>query len=124
MTVRPVPAPPDFTPELRHLWHRVQRPLRRQATWADTDADVLESYCRAVEVAQRARAEDRRRAAHGRTVRADNSSRIPRTKAAREAASDARAYAAALLLTPASRRRAGIDAAKASPESELAAILA
>ena len=123
MTVRPVPAPPDFTPELRHLWNRVQRQLRRQATWADTDADVLESYCRAVEVAQRARAEA---AVAPLTTDGSRGQLVPHPahKAAREAASDARAYAAALLLTPASRRRAGIDAAKASPESELAAILA
>ena len=92
------------------LWRRVIHALQVQGTWRDEDAPLLEQYVRSVLASVRARelleeagltsvSADGRPVAHS------------LIKIARDAEADARAVAADLLLTPASRRRAGVDLA-------------
>jgi len=92
------------------LWHRAILALQAQGTWRAEDAPLLHQYVRSVLAADHARADldesgltsvsaDGRPVAH------------PLIKVARDAEADARAVAADLLLTPASRRRAGLDMA-------------
>lgn len=100
---RRVPAPAGFDTPARELWLSVQRHLRRQGTWEDADAPLLEAYVRCVTIARQARAEADREpfveGSKGQPVA------HPGLKVASEAERDACRYASALLLTPEARRR-------------------
>ncbi len=115
-------APKDLDQDGRELWAAAQRQLREQGTWRDTDASLLEQFVRSVRTAVLARAQ---LAAEGitSTTRDGRPTAHPCVKIAREAESDARAAAADLLLTPASRRRAGVGEPK-TLEDELAVLIA
>jgi len=100
---RPVPPPEDLDEEAKALWRRVQRHLREQGTWADTDAELLESYVRAVMTARAARAA----AADDPFVSGSKGQLVahPGLKVAADAEAAAHTFARSLLLTPESRRR-------------------
>ncbi len=100
---RRVPAPADFDREARELWLAVQRHLRRQGTWQDADAPLLEAYVRWVTGARQTRSE----AARQPFVEGSKGQPVahPGLKVAAEAERDACRYATALLLTPEARKR-------------------
>src|SRR6188472_2156817 len=106
---RQTPPPDDFTDEQRKVWLQAQHQLRTQGTWKPADRDLLEQYTRAVVLARQARLD----AAERPVVEGSAGQPVPSpsTKIARDAEADARAAAADLLLSPASRRRAGVDSA-------------
>lgn len=107
---RPVPPPDDFAEESRSLWLRVQRQLRDQGTWQDTDAPLLESYTRAVALARSARLA----AAEEPFVEGSKGQLVahPGLKVAAEAERDACRFATALLLTPEARKRHDVTPAE------------
>lgn len=113
-------APPEgLDSDSRKLWFTTQRALKRQLTWQDTDAPLLERYVRA---AQRAR--DARKAAQRTPYVKGSAGQLtahPGMRLAREAEKDQHEYAAALILTPEARKRHGIEP---PIESELDALLA
>jgi P27 family predicted phage terminase small subunit len=104
---RPVPPPDDLPEHARLLWKRAQRHLRRQETWADTDAPLLEAYVRAVALARAARTA----AAADPFVPGSQGQLVahPGLKVAAEADRDACRYASCLLLTPVTRQRHDIQ---------------
>ncbi len=117
-----VKAPPGLADtHSRKLWLDAQRALREQGTWANTDAPLLESYCRSVTLARTARAaiavEPFITGSRGQPVP------HPGIKMARDAEADARAAAAALLLTPEARQRHELAPAR-SVDADFAALLA
>jgi P27 family predicted phage terminase small subunit len=91
------------------LWHDTVHALKAQGTWRDEDVPLLASYTHSVLTADQAR---RTLEEEGLTTQTADGRAIahPLVRVAREAEADARAAATALLLTPASRRRAGVDA--------------
>jgi P27 family predicted phage terminase small subunit len=91
------------------LWIDTVHALRSQGSWRDEDGSLLAAYVRSVLTADQAR---RTLEEEGLTTRTKDGRAIahPLIRVAREAEADARAAATALLLTPASRRRAGVDA--------------
>ncbi len=100
---RLVPAPAGLAGGARKLWRDTQRQLRRQSTWEDTDAPLLESYVRAVALARSARA-----AASERPFIGGSKGQLvahPGLRVAAEAERDACRFAQALLLTPQARAR-------------------
>ncbi len=100
---RAVPPPDSLHEGAKALWRRVQRHLREQGTWQDTDAELLEAYVRTVTIARTARQ------AAGSTPFVEGSKgqlvAHPGLKVAAEAERDAVRYAGALLLTPEARKR-------------------
>ncbi len=91
------------------LWIDTVHALRSQGTWRNEDVPLLASYTHSVLTADAAR---RALEEEGLTTQTADGRAIahPLVRVAREAEADARAAATALLLTPASRRRAGVDA--------------
>ncbi len=92
------------------LWHDTVHALEAQGSWRREDGSLLAAYVRSVLTADEAR---RALEVEGLTTRTKDGRAVahPLVRVAREAEADARAAATALLLTPASRRRAGVDAA-------------
>ena len=104
---RPVSPPDDFAESGRALWLRVQRHLRGQNTWQDTDAPLLESYVRCLLTARAAR-----QAAGSEPFVAGSQGQLvahPGVKVAADAERDAHRYATSLLLTPEARKRHEIE---------------
>ena len=104
---RPVSPPDDFAEPGRALWLRVQRHLRGQSTWEDTDAPLLESYVRCLLTARTAR-----EAAVAEPFVAGSQGQLvahPGVKMAADAERDAHRYATLLLLTPEARKRHEIE---------------
>ncbi len=106
--MRQLPPPKDFDDDARAVWSAAQRQLRLQGTWTKTDVPLLECYVRSVRLAQRAR------------IAADELPfmRCPgvpqlvphiEMKVAEGAETAALKYASALLLTPESRKRHGVE---------------
>ncbi len=97
-----------------NLWLEAVHALKAQGSWRDEDAPLLAQYCRSVLTADQAR---RALEEEGLTTSTAGGRRVahPLVRVAREAEADARAAATALLLTPASRRRAGVDAVPDAP---------
>ncbi len=91
------------------LWLEAVHALKAQGSWRDEDGPLLAQYCRSVLTADQAR---RALEEEGLTTQTADGRAIahPLIRVAREAEADARAAATALLLTPAARRRAGVDA--------------
>lgn len=106
--------PPDVDRDSKELWKVTLEQLEAQGTWQTSDVKTLERYIRAEERARVARAglpRDR----DGRLVLTAKGSQHqlvqhPNVKTSREAERDANDYAKELLLTPASRRRAQVEA--------------
>src|SRR3954452_12518541 len=84
---RSVSPPPDFSDDAKLLWRAAVRQLQQQGTWRAVDGPLLESYVQSVTSARIARVEGRHRFAA-------------------QAERDAAARAAALMLTPETRRHA------------------
>lgn len=114
-------APKDLDEAGRDLWSSAQHQLREQG-WRDTDASLLAQFVRSVRTAAIAR-EQLSEEGITSTTRDGRPTAHPCVKIAREAESDARAAAADLLLTPASRRRAGVGEPR-SIEDELSTLIA
>jgi len=102
--VRP---PPGMSAGERRLFLSIRRELHAQGTWQDSDAGALERYVRALERARTALEIVER---EGMTAEGASGQPVthPALRIAREAERDAADYARDLLLTPASRRRAGL----------------
>ena len=117
---RPVPAPSTLSEEGKQLWKRTQRALREQGTWQDaTDPPLLEAWVRAVVLARSARAlADREPIVAGSRGQPVAN---PLLKVAAESEARAMKYASELVLTPASRRKHGIEVKTA--DDDLAALL-
>ncbi len=100
------------------LWIDTVHALRSQGSWRDEDTPLLASYTHSVLTADAAR---RTLEEEGLTTQTADGRAVahPLVKIAREAEGDARAAATALLLTPASRRRAGVDQVPDTPPSWL-----
>jgi len=113
-------APKDLDEAGRDLWSSAQHQLREQG-WRDTDASLLAQFVRSVRTAAIAR-EQLSEEGITSTTRDGRPTAHPCVKIAREAESDARAAAADLLLTPASRRRAGVGEPR-SIEDELSTLI-
>lgn len=116
---RPVPPPDDLPEPGKDLWRATQRALRRQGTWQDSDAQLLELYVRAVvtyrTATETAAREPFTRGSRGQTVA------HPALRLQRDSGADVARYGDALLLTPAARKRAGLAASKST--DDLAVIL-
>ncbi len=100
--------------EARLLWQSAQRHLRRQGTWQDADAPLLEAYVRSVVVARKAR-----QASDAEPFVAGSRGQVvphPGLKVAAEAEAAALRYGTALLLTPEARKRHDLAAADPSAE--------
>lgn len=114
---RPI-SPPDGLDELsRSIWRAAQRVLKRQGTWQDSDAPLLEAYVRALQTAR-----DCRRAVGNRTfVQGSVGQPVshPGMRLAAEAERDACRYAQALLLTPEMRKRHELDPSPAEESDPL-----
>jgi P27 family predicted phage terminase small subunit len=99
--------PADMDKRARRLWQDSLAQLKAQGTWRDTDWPLLERYTRAYERALKARE------AMGDVVTVKGSAGQPRPhpnlKTIRDAEHDAHQYATDLILTPRSRRIAGLD---------------
>jgi P27 family predicted phage terminase small subunit len=106
----PTMPPPELDKRARRLWQQTLAQLKAQGTWKDTDWPLLERYVRAWERALLARegmgGEVTTKGSMGQLVQ------HPNLKTARDAEHDAHQYATDLLLTPASRKRAGLDEAE------------
>src|SRR4051794_10599420 len=103
-----IKPPSDFEPFAVELWNRLIRELRQQGTWQASDIGTLERYVRA---AARARAAQAIIATDGLTSTGGRDQPIahPAVRIARDAERDAAEYARDLLLTPRSRRLAGLS---------------
>jgi P27 family predicted phage terminase small subunit len=116
------PQPPaDFDEATKKTWRASLKALRDQGTWQDSDRDALERYCRAVSRARGARA----LLASERLIAEGSQGQPvphPAIRIAREAERDAAEYARDVLLTPRSRRIAGV-AESSSLEDELAQLV-
>lgn len=115
-------APKDLDEAGRDLWSSAQHQLRDQGAFLNTDASLLAQFVRSVRTAAIAR-EQLSEEGITSTTRDGRPAPHPCVKIAREAESDARAAAADLLLTPASRRRAGVGEPR-SIEDELSTLIA
>ncbi len=107
---RPAPAAPYPRRSAGWLlWLETIHALKAQGTWRDEDVPLLASYTHSVLTANQAR---RTLEEEGLTTQTKDGRAVahPLIRVAREAEADARAAATALLLTPAARRRAGVDA--------------
>lgn len=109
---QPESPPKDLLPESKRLWKETIEHLKGQDTWAVSDVPALERYIRAME---RARVARESLVKDGRPVLTAVGSQgqlvqHPNVKTAREAERDANDYAQQLLLTPAARRRAQVEA--------------
>jgi P27 family predicted phage terminase small subunit len=116
------PQPPaDFDDATKKTWRSSLKALRDQGTWQDSDRDALERYCRAV---GRARGARTILASEGLIAEGSQGQPVahPALRIAREAERDAAEYARDLLLTPRSRRIAGV-AETSSIEDELAQLV-
>ena len=103
MRRRGTSPPADLAPHDKRLWLDVQRHLREQGTWADTDEPLLEHYVRSIVLARLARA-----AAAGRPFVEGSRGQLvphPGLKVAADAEAAACRYAGALLLTAEARKR-------------------
>ncbi len=110
---QPESPPRDLLPESKRLWKDTIEHLRDQDTWQVSDVPALERYVRAMERARVAR--ESLAGKDGRPVLTAVGSQgqlvqHPNVKTAREAERDANDYAQQLLLTPAARRRAQVEA--------------
>jgi len=109
-----VTPPRDLDETSRALWRLTIEQLETQGTWQVSDVPALERYIRASERARQAR-DGLPRDKDGRVVMTAKGSQHqlvqhPNIKTCREAERDANDYARELLLTPASRRRAQVEA--------------
>lgn len=109
-----VVPPADLSTPFRALWTWTIEVLEQQGTWQASDLPALERYIRASERARLAR-ETLPRDKDGRVVLTTKGSQHqlvqhPNIKTCREAERDANDYARELLLTPAARRRAQVEA--------------
>ncbi len=121
-----VTAPRDLDPISRALWRLTIEQLTAQGTWETSDVPALERYVRAAERARWAR-DALPRDKDGRVVMTAKGSQHqlvqhPNIKTCREAERDAHEYAKELLLTPAARRRAQVEAG-GDPNDPLAGAL-
>jgi P27 family predicted phage terminase small subunit len=114
-------APKDFTAAMRSLWTTVQKQLREQGTWQPSDVGCLERYVRAVARSAAAQAIVDREGLTS-TGGRDQPIAHPALRIARDAERDAAEYARDLLLTPRSRRLAGLSETSAM-DDELAGLL-
>lgn len=102
------------------MWSAAQRQLRGQGTWTNTDAPLLEAYVRNVLLARTARIE----AGHyGLETTGGQLMAGAKYKLAADCEAAAYRYATALLLTPESRKKHGVTAAKNGAEDELKALV-
>jgi len=117
-----IKPPSDFDEAAVSLWNRVLRELRDQGTWQASDIGCLERYVRAVHRAHAAQAIVAREGLTS-TGGRDQPIAHPAVRIARDAERDAAEYARDLLLTPRSRRLAGL-AETSAMDDELAGLLA
>lgn len=119
-------APPDFDDASRRAWRDTWRRLAAQGTWVESDAPLLELYVRALARADRFRRVVEEEEEEGWYAEGSQGQPVPHPAArlAREAESDAVEYAEALLLTPQTRRRAGVDTDGEEIDDALAGVLA
>jgi len=108
--------PADFDADHVEVWLVAQRALREQGTWQKSDGLLLEHFCRNAVAARRARHEAQD------CYDALKLGVLLKRCATAEAAM--LAIARELLLTPASRRRAGVKAPGTAVEDELQALIA
>lgn len=115
MTTQPPPA--DFDATARRAWRVALAELQTVGSWTPATGELLAAYCRALMAARLARERIARRAAeHGDdeayTTHGSQGQKVqaPDLKTMRDAERDAVGYAAALMLTPAARKRLGIEA--------------
>ena len=106
--------PADLSAPSKALWTWTIKVLEEQGTWQASDLPALERYIRASERARLAR-ESLPRDKDGRVLLTTKGSQYqlvphPNIKTCREAERDANDYARELLLTPAARRRAQVEA--------------
>jgi len=105
-------APDALDAEARTLWQDTLRALVAQGTWEDQDTEALLRYVAAVSTARTMRA-----AATAKPWTEGSTGQLvahPGFKVAADADRDAARYAADLLLTPAARKRAGVQPATGS----------
>ncbi len=110
-----VTPPRDLDETSRALWRLTIEQLEAQGTWESSDVPALERYIRASERARQAREDLPRDPSTGRvklTAKGSQHQLVqhPNIKTCREAERDANDYAKELLLTPAARRRAQVEA--------------
>lgn len=101
-------APDALDAEARTLWQDTLRALVGQGTWEDQDTEALLRYVAAVSTARTMRA-----AATATPWTEGSTGQLvahPGFKVSADADRDAARYAADLLLTPAARKRAGVQA--------------
>jgi P27 family predicted phage terminase small subunit len=118
--LRQLPPPKDFNPDHRDVWSAAQRQLRGQQTWTNTDAPLLEAYVRNVLLARAARMEAER---VGLETTGGQLTAGAKYKLAADCEAAAYRYATALLLTPESRKKHNVQAAKNGAEDELSALI-
>jgi P27 family predicted phage terminase small subunit len=118
--LRQLPPPTDFDPDHRDVWSAAQRQLRGQRTWENTDAPLLEAYVRNVLLARTARVEADRL---GLDTTGGQLTAAAKYKLAADCEAAAYRYATALLLTPESRKKHGVNAARNGAEDELKALV-
>ena len=105
------PPPKDFGADERDIWSAAQRQLRLQDTWTGkSDVPLLEAYCRNVVLARNARM----------AAKAGDPGQWLKVAGDCEAA--AHKFATALLLTPESRKRHGVQSV-ATGGDELAGLI-
>ena len=114
-------APQGLDSAGKELWHSAQSTLRKQGTWNDSDGPLLHHYVLAIDIAAKARKVLERTGPESRTADGRPAPH-PQVKVARDAEADARAIATALLLTPQSRSRAGVEESK-TVEDELSSLI-
>ncbi len=116
--------PADLDEAARKLYRRVKDRLELDGLWENVTIPTVERYCRATQDAREAR----RRLAHflvdhpdDATVRGSHGQPTahPDLKVIREAEKDAQQYAEALLLTPAARKRVGLESEPYDPDDPL-----
>lgn len=93
----------------RALWRRVRRQLEADGTWTPVAAESVDRFVRVSERARHARARITEPGQWTALVSHRQLVQHPDVKTAREAERDAHEYASALLLTPAARKRAGLE---------------
>lgn len=112
----------------RSLWRLTIEQLEAQGTWQTSDVPALERYIRATELARQAREALPRDPVTGLAKLTSKGSQHqlvphPNIKTCREATRDANDYARELLLTPAARRRAQVEAGGGDPDDPFAGAL-
>jgi P27 family predicted phage terminase small subunit len=124
------PKPPaDFAAPERSLWRRSIVALTEIGLWHASDTDPLERYCRACATARLARERTARRVKAGEagyTALGSMKQLVthPDVELERRAHLDADHFAQQLGLTPAARRRLGVDAANDDDANDLDSLLA